>query len=274
FTDGRILTVRYTEDLGPPHYSIIPDNTQVYPPAGGERPFTTSGQILWVTADGRLLLPDGTEFYRQEAGSPDIYHQQLLGEFSGNLEKGSALVKWPLASPEGEAYAITLLEVSQGETNVTGTFRSTHDLYLGWWTPKGMRAVISVMPARPFDDLGAPLPALLDLTTGEYRPIPGPSVSADPPYPRWQTGRTIIDAVQTGPFARVVDTGSCLNIRDAPSAAANVLACAADGVLLTVTNPAPTVPPGVVTPPPLAGWLEVLTPAGVAGWVSTQYLER
>lgn len=261
FPDGRILTVTYTEDLGPPHYSIIPDNTPVHPPSRGVRPFTTSGQILWVTADGRLLLSDGTEFYRQTNGSPDVYHQQLLGDFSNHLEKGSALVKWPLPSEREERYAITVLEVNEGKTSTTRTFQTTRPHYLGWWSTKDMRAVISIVPAQPFDDSGAPLPALLDLTTGEYHPIPGPFISAERPYR--PTGRTIVDAVQIGPFARVVATGSCLNVRAEPSLSGQVLNCAADAVLLHIDAATPAAP----------GWVEVTAPNGTHGYASTRYLE-
>jgi hypothetical protein len=49
--------------------------------------------------------------------------------------------------------------------------------------------------------------------------------------PPFTNNRTIV-AVQRGPFARVVNTeGTCLNIRAEPSAA-QVLDCAAEGVLL------------------------------------------
>lgn len=264
FPDGRILMVNYTEDLGPAHYSIIPGDVPVHPPAGGVRPFTTSGQILWVTADGRLRLPDGTEFYYQANGSPDAYHPELLGDFDSQLQKGSALVKWPLPSRIGELYAISVLEVNNRETSVVKTFQiRASSPHLGWWSPKDMRAVVSVVPAQPFDDSSAPLPALVDLAAGEYHPIPGPFVSSDR-LNRRPTGRTLVRAIQTGPFARVVNTGSCLNVRTEPSLTSTVLACAADGVLLRDTGEAADG----------AAWLRVTTPTGVAGWASTHYLER
>jgi len=76
-------------------------------------------------------------------------------------------------------------------------------------------------------------------------------------------GRNRVVAVQTGPFARVVNTGSCLNMRDAPSLESNVITCIADGVLLRIESEEQTTP----------GWLEVATPSGARGYASTLYLE-
>jgi hypothetical protein len=80
------------------------------------------------------------------------------------------------------------------------------------------------------------------------------------------SGRNYVRAVLHGPFARVVDTGSCLNVRAEPAIAAPVLACAADGVLLRDTGESREVDG--------ASWRRVITPAGVEGWAQTQYLER
>lgn len=75
-----------------------------------------------------------------------------------------------------------------------------------------------------------------------------------------------VAGVQRGPFARVVNTGSCLNIRDAPSLDSNVLTCATDGVLLR--DQGETAETDGVT------WARVVTPVGVEGWAATVYLER
>ena len=71
--------------------------------------------------------------------------------------------------------------------------------------------------------------------------------------------------MQRGPLARVVNTGSCLNVREAPDVSAAVLTCAADGVLLHIESPEMPAP----------RWLEVTTPGGgVRGYASTAYLEH
>ena len=68
-------------------------------------------------------------------------------------------------------------------------------------------------------------------------------------------------AIQQGPFAKVVNTGACLNIRDAPDPSARVLTCASEGVLLRI-------PGGFAA----GAWQAVTTPSGIQGWASSQYL--
>jgi hypothetical protein len=80
------------------------------------------------------------------------------------------------------------------------------------------------------------------------------------------SGRNYVRAVLQGPFARVVDTGSCLNVRAEPGMTADVLACAADGVLLRDTGESREVDG--------ATWRRVATPAGIEGWASEEFLER
>ena len=90
------------------------------------------------------------------------------------------------------------------------------------------------------------------------RPVPYPFLSADFVEPN---ERNTVVAAQTGPFARVVNTDSCLNIRASPEADALVNACAADGVLLTIN--------GNISD----GWIPVSTPSRVSGWASAEFLE-
>jgi hypothetical protein len=79
-------------------------------------------------------------------------------------------------------------------------------------------------------------------------------------------GRTAVHAVQTGPFARVTGTGSCLKVRAEPSLSGEVLTCAADGVLLRDTGDTRTTDG--------AEWVSVMTPAGTPGWASAAFLQR
>ena len=104
------------------------------------------------------------------------------------------------------------------------------------------------------------LPANIDLANGKFDVIPNPFLD----LPFGSGRRNHIVAVLRGPFARVVGTGSCLNVRAEP--AGEVLDCAADGVLLRDT--------GETVELDGANWLRVETPAGLEGWVSTAFLER
>jgi len=109
------------------------------------------------------------------------------------------------------------------------------------------------------------VPAIFDLEAGEAHPLAGPFQELP------LSGRNYIRAIVHGPFARVVDTGACLNVRAEPAMAepamaASVLACAADSVLLRDTGETREVEG--------TAWRRVVTPAGVEGWASSQYLER
>lgn len=105
------------------------------------------------------------------------------------------------------------------------------------------------------------LPTLIDLDAGLIHPITDPFLGPD-----WKGGRSLVRAVLPGPFARVVGTGDCLNVRAAAGMATQVLACAAAGVLLRDMGETQEVD-GMT-------WLRVVTPAGVEGWASTQYLQE
>ena len=104
------------------------------------------------------------------------------------------------------------------------------------------------------------LPAITDIDAAEAHLLASPF--NQPPF----GGRDLIRAVVRGPFARVVNTGSCLNVRAEPAMTASALTCAADGVLLRDTGETQEID-GVA-------WLRVVTSAGAEGWASSQYLER
>ena len=79
---------------------------------------------------------------------------------------------------------------------------------VGWWSAKDDRAIISIVPEDATHSYSnqTPLPAIVDLRTGMFSLMPGPFKSD---ITRYSTlGRSIVHAVQTGPFARV--TGPAL----------------------------------------------------------------
>lgn len=131
--------------------------------------------------------------------------------------------------------------------------------YAGAWLPKDGLIVADVMLEG---DAGL-TPALIDAVTGAVSPIINPFRADLWPRP---DGNNFVFAIQTGPFARVINTGSCLNVRAEPGAASQALECAADGVLLRPQGESAGVEGEGV-------WIRVLTPAGVGGWVSAEYLD-
>ncbi len=112
------------------------------------------------------------------------------------------------------------------------------------------------------------LPALFDTNTREIRPI----VDGFTTSPFLRNGRNHVLAAQHGPFMRVANTGSCLNVRETPDSAAPVVECVADGVLVLDVASASR----LIAQTPIAGgdWLEVRTPSGNHGYASAQYLEH
>jgi hypothetical protein len=148
-----------------------------------------------------------------------------------------------------------------GVARLGTTLYTERIFYVASFGPKDGNAVISI--DAPGNVIGGPVPAVLDLTTGRYHLITDPFRA---PAFEPQSARYIARAVQTGPFARVVNTGSCLRIRAEPSLTAETLDCLADGSLLQDT--------GETRQADGATWLSVVTPARRQGWASTAFLEH
>jgi len=110
-------------------------------------------------------------------------------------------------------------------------------------------------------------PAFFSLFNGEIRPVI--EGFTDAPL---LCGRNDVIAVQRGPFLRVANTGSCLNVRESPDPAAHEVECIADGALVLDLAAASR----LISATPINGgdWLEVRTPSGNQGYASAQYLER
>jgi hypothetical protein len=259
-----VLIYNATEEAGEPTYSILPDNTIVEPPPDGVYPITVSNEMLWGTNDGRLLLSDGSLAFAPP--NSYVYYRSVVGQFSDG-QTGKALVFWdiPVPTPQPDnyviRYAISSLDFSGGSAVVNRQWEIEGYLgSIGSWSADENLAVISIVPADPSHFYQSPLPAVVDLNTGMYYPIPGPFFGERPDFS--SLGRTYVRAVQTGPFARVTGTGSCLNIRTDPSESAQALTCMADGVLLRDTGQTN------------GEWVAVMTPGGTQGWASVAFLER
>lgn len=112
-------------------------------------------------------------------------------------------------------------------------------------------------------------PAWIDVDGGSVHPFYDPFAEVG-----FLPGSLRVVAVQKGPFARVVGTESCLNVREGPSTFARVLDCAAEGVLLRIS----TYRNGILTSgsgrtaEPLDGFIEVITPDGTLGYAHVAYL--
>jgi hypothetical protein len=257
--DGRAVAWNVTAELGQPSYLLMPDGEVLTPPAGGVRPVVTEDALLWATADGRLLWPYGDLFADLPyAAENDPYTDPSARGRITAEDKHSVLVHWQVVEDNSSKNYLSPIE---GTDVAQPVLRGEELAYLAAWFPKDSRAVLSI--SEPAGG-GRPLPALLNVQTGEYNLIPEPFTN---PGSLPDTRRTIVRAVQLGSFARVVNTGSCLNIRADATSTGEVLTCAADGVLLHANDETITDAQG-------AEWLTVTTPSGLQGWASTDYLER
>ncbi len=243
--EGLFVSAQGPETQWKPRYELFPSGEPVEPPSGGSRgPLTLSdGELAWPTKDGRLLRDDGSQIL-------------TVGQ-SGRVED---IV--PDASGERLAVAsLSLLGVFSRDGRPISAFSSSGSPRVaGWLSDTLVVGNVGVPPGLvpPPEYLGI-LPAIFDLESGEARPIPHPFLD----QPRRFS--YIVRAVLRGPFARVVNTGSCLSVRAQPAMAADALACAADGVLLRDT--------GETQQADGTTWRRVMTPAGAEGWASSQYLQ-
>jgi hypothetical protein len=260
--DGRVLVKSGTQDDGHPNYSLLPDGTPVQAPEGGWYPVVLSNRILWAAEGNRLLNSDGSLFFQPPDEGRAFYNPNFM--YASDPGGRSALLLWDLREGPGNRFAIGQLDTSENEAIIVRQWEIEGYLWtIGWWSFKDDIAVVSIVP--PGGGYSSPRPAIVDLAAGIYSLIPGPFLS--PERPDYSAlGRTAVQAVQTGPFARVTGTNSCLRVRAAPSLSGEVLDCMVDGVLLTDLED--TVDADGQT------WARVMTPGGVQGWASAGYLER
>jgi hypothetical protein len=249
--EGLVLSAWGQETEWKQKYELFPSGEPVEPPpAADENPPLTlpDGELAWPTEDGRLLRDDGSQILTVSQGETVRDHvRQIVPDASGERFAVGSLTLIGVFSYDGRP--ISLFSFMNGE--------------VGGWLSDTLVAGKAYVPEEllPTPEQGyVVLPTIFDLESGEAHPIPHPFV--DQPL-RFSY---IVRAVMHGPFARVVNTGDCLNVRQEPGMATATLACAADGVLLQDT--------GETREADGTTWLHVVTPAGVEGWASSQYLEQ
>jgi hypothetical protein len=255
--------MNYLEPLGGVEFRTFPGNQLLQPPAGAsDYPpvVTASGEALWRTVGGGLLRSDGTTLIPERSGLHVGW--RVIGDLTP--DKGSFLMSVDVTSHDTYNHGLEVYDMAGNVAAFRKLYAGAQLVVPGWWSPKEMLAVVTIDVPPPPEYLGVPVPALLNLNTGEYGLLTDPFVTAERPYQPY--GRSRVDAVQLGPFVRVTGTNSCLNVRAEPSITGQVLACMADGVLLTDSGESQTID-GVT-------WVRVTTPAHIQGWAAATYLER
>jgi hypothetical protein len=261
---GMLLAVGQAADGSPLPMLRYPGGEAFTLPAGADSLIATGwDQISFLTRDRTTLLlgPDVAPLNlgkgRQIDGiaPADVGGRQLAIDWSEPALDGEGKRYKSIAVLDGQRYRIE--RTWEVDPAVGGT---------GGWLDEGTL----IATYRFFEDdlpthgggAGARLlPALFDLKIGVVHPIVDPFL--DEPYAR---GRNFVLAVIPGTFARVVNTGDCLNLRSEPRTAAPVKVCAADAVLLRLRDQQ-EVADGVT-------WELVEMTDGTDGWASAEFLAR
>lgn len=263
--DEGVLLAHFSAERPESMYELVPGREPVEPPESdvGWPMMLPDGELLWPTDDGRILNSDGSTFLDVGTDTALVYQFSTLVSDPDGDELLFMMIERSVA---GSVVERNFLFTTDREGRVMRAFSTEFLPWLGAWVGPDLFLGNVDIPADQaiaagLPELTGPMPVLLDLEAGVAHPIIEPF--SDPDFPQ---GRNFLKHVQRGPFARVVGTGSCLNIRAEPGVAARVLDCAADGVLLRDT--------GETRQADGAAWLRVATPAGAAGWASMDYLER
>jgi len=259
--DGVVVSGPYdTEEESPPKFSLFPGGEPVQPPqsppgVSGWPLSLPGGELAWRTEDGHLLRSDGSEVLALDEGT-------YVGDIVPDAGGDRLAVTWSTESPSSQSR----IGVFSGDGRPISAFSLSDSARVGGWLSDTLVAGNVGVPSGllPTPEPGSYamnfVPAIFDLEAGEAHPLAGPFHELP------LSGRNYVRAVPHGPFARVVNTGACLNVRQAPGTSAPVLACAADDVLLKDTGETREVDGAI--------WQRVVTPAGLEGWASSQYLER
>jgi hypothetical protein len=270
-TRGMLLATGQTSDLRPLPIRHYPGGDTLASPPGGIYPIATGGDVIaFLTADRRAILlgPDVAPF---DLGSgrqinsiapADVAGDRLAIDWSERVSDTDVRFYRSIVSLKGPRFHMEI----ERTYLVDGFFGQSG----GWLDADTIIATYNFhdadlpAPAGSPDSRGSrPLPAVIDLKTSTVHPIVEPFASNQP----YQHGRNFVLAVVRGPFARVVNTGSCLNLRAEPRADAPVRDCAADNVLLRWVGQEEKSTDG-------QNWALVEMPDGDDGWVSPEFIAR
>ena len=254
------LLVAVLGNVGPTTFELYPSGEELLPPASfdGWPVVSPNSPILWPAWDGRVLHTDGTELL--DFGVGEVY---LSGIVADAIGRQALLSHWQDSS-RGLGGSFMTLMVGTGDVirslAVSGLGRIRAGLPAGGFLGTHYSLDRNRVPELELDYLTA-IPVLLDPDRAEFYPIVHPFIDDDALINQ----RNNVLAAVEGPFARVVNTGSCLNLRTSPGLDATKTACLADGVLLRHES--------VVVTNQDVEWHQVTAPDGTQGWAATEFLE-
>jgi hypothetical protein len=235
----------------PAPYYYLSTGIEITPPEVADVPerwpiSTPDGDLLWSNGHGTLVTSSGEHFFSHWSYSDLISVSDGVWGISWN---------WP------NYHFLTYVD---RDGNFIRSFDSRQSVRYGPAAGGYHYGNADIDPdLLNADSTGAGmvyLPVRIDFERGTYHPILDPFIGDGA-----GTGRNHVVAVQTGPFARIDGTGSCLNLRTSPGIDATKVDCLADGVLLRHAT--------VVVTNQDVEWLQVTAPDGTEGWAATEFLE-
>jgi len=254
---------------GPIRFFRHPGSVELIPPTTEAKwPAVFAGRLFWRSDDNTLFDERGIRVLGPVVGGGEVYVSNLLVA----ADNDDWLAQVNVSTPNvGAGYYS--LPFDRAWSPGRGVFTSRHQ-NAAFHAPLPLRIgaysdhLALIFGSADFHEPGSPnpsdlypAPAVVDLTAAVMSPLKGlvSTNAAEGNLNTFDRNNTV--AIQQGPFAKVVNTGACLNIRDAPDPSARVLTCASEGVLLRITG-------GFSA----GAWQAVTTPAGIQGWASIQYL--
>lgn len=247
-----------TPFYAPPNYRLFPGGDAIENPDGASALWRVTvlgdGSIGWLTDDGRLLNADGDELHHVASGGQIAFAPHLHEPAFGTA------VAWQLPNGNPANY----IDFIDNKDDTPQTYRVKEPFFASTWiNATTILGNVQLPYPSPLPTGPTPLnlyPAIFDLKSNSIQPITEPFSGTG-----FAFSRNLVTAAQTGALALVRDTGSCLNVRSEAGSSADVVNCAADGVLLTNLGVRAGAE-GQLT------WLKVRTPAGEEGWASTDFL--
>lgn len=272
--DGPLLVAEYSGSE--PRYSLWPSGEAVTPPRVGEdlEPAAVAGRgLFWVSrpksgGEGAYFDAVGHEVLRVP-GVPTalvgaVKHGGWIvqwigddGSYVGHYEDAMQWAyRWTTDIFRIEGIIPPLVETSSGRVTPLQLYGNVllEDFYCFG---------VSRSDCNNTDRMFPLYPALIDVISGQVHPI----AQIVDEYPEFTGNHNpFVLNIDPNPRARVVaGADDCLNVRAQPSAAAPVLECVPDAVLLLKRSDAPVPADGVT-------WLPVWTPAFEQGWASAEFL--
>ena len=256
------------DDNGLPSYRFFlhPEGSEVIPPGPNTEPRTVPGfGIIWEPVYNDRTIGAEPSFDATGMVIPASVIGSLQARLVARSGNGGLFASWSYtpdrpADPHPPTNYIGRVDPSG---QISAIF--SNEVVVPWLGPFAIndRYLIANAEVKPPSDSQSlfDVPAvLIDLATGFVAPLRQLNAGLEPGF------QPLVRAAVPGRVARIVNSETCLNVREAPTMSSPTLGCFPDGVLLAER--------GESTNAEAITWIAVFAPSGKPGWASTEFLER